>query len=207
MKLQPKMSSPPNGDGNHGGWYFDQGIVGGVGDQCAGLLRHGGLPGVASARQIFQRGVGAATTTCRNPQLTLQVTHGGSPVRYSGLYLTLGNGVTDANEHENNYYPDADKNQSHLTNNYATNVYQRGFWRRHTLHSLSKRAICFGRFSCCRRKIRAPRAPCAIWPALCRPPRGTWRPYVAQSPHPVRPGAGRSDCRTAVSCRIPRPRA
>src|SRR5690606_32171733 len=54
---------------------------------------------------------------------TLQVSHGGSPVRYSGLYLTLGDGVTDANEHENNYYPGTDKNQSHLTIIYANALY------------------------------------------------------------------------------------
>ena len=56
-------------------------------------------------------GLAAAAAAGRDTQLALEVGHGEGAIGYSRLDLPLGDGITDANEHENNYHPCRKKNQ------------------------------------------------------------------------------------------------
>ncbi len=113
-KLLLYVSITANRNGYHGSGHGSARIIGRIGHLRAGLLARVGQAAIAPTGQIFVGGFRAAPAAGCNPKRGLQIGQRGGALGYSRLDLSLGDGITDANEHENNYYLTQDKNQSHL---------------------------------------------------------------------------------------------
>ena len=94
-----------DGDGYESLTACDGFVVGSLGHQRALRLSRclHYLCGITAARQILCSSLSAATTARCNTQLPLQVGQCLGALGYGRFDLTLGNGITDTNEHENNY--------------------------------------------------------------------------------------------------------
>ena len=103
--LLQNESSAANRDFHHDGANRKLGVVGGFRNQGACFMMCRSLTGIAATRQIFGRRLGAAAAAGRHTQLSLEIGQGVGTLGYGRLNLPFSDGVTDTNEHENNYHP------------------------------------------------------------------------------------------------------